>query len=355
MRRVSFLIHSPALQGQGGGDLDSGGKSHASGQSREQTRWDQLVFSCHLPASCHPGSGRAFRPLWASQLEWWASAALCPLSSGLLLPLRSLPDVAAGPRACTAPSVLSSHRVGKAWRGGWTSLLNLVPDESLLDSVSSSCCFYTRTLLLGNWSETSNPSNGGPSGVCWHRSPASVWQPGQGTETALHSTPGLPHPPSRQVQQHCSHSVDKETEAQRDQVACPEPGSQEVRGRVPNPDLQTLRFSFPPSYSKAPWLLPWKASGSSPRSWLGGRARHWGLGLCPLSQAVHSILGHSARMWMPGNPGEWGELLPAVLTCRYLCGQDGNDSRHIIFLLRLMGSAPNRPSETLKWTTPIAL
>ena len=90
----------------------------------------------------------------------------------------------------------------------------------------------------------------------------------------LRDTEILPHPPSRQVEQHCSHSVDKETEAQRDQVACPEPDGQEVRGRVPNPDLQTLRFSFLQSYSKAPWLLPWKASGFSPCSWLGGRARH---------------------------------------------------------------------------------
>ena len=52
-------------------------------------------------------------------VSWSDELALpCAQSSSLLLPLRSLPDVAAGPRACTAPSVLSSHRVGKAWRGG---------------------------------------------------------------------------------------------------------------------------------------------------------------------------------------------------------------------------------------------
>lgn len=63
---------------------------------------------------------------------------------------------------CMAPSVLPPQG-----RQGLARVLNFfaksVPDESLLDSLSSSCRFYTRTVLLGNWSETSNPSNGGLS------------------------------------------------------------------------------------------------------------------------------------------------------------------------------------------------
>lgn len=79
-------------------------------------------------------------------------------------------------------------------------------------------------------------------------------------------------------------------------MACPEPGSQEVREPVPKPRSPDFAILFPAILFQGFLAAALESTGLLSMQLVRGKGQALRVGLCALSQAVHSILGHSARM-----------------------------------------------------------
>lgn len=135
----SFAAHSSKNKDEESLNQEGEGKPQAKADSRPEG--ERMVrpagFSCHLPPSCWPGTEAGLWDALGQAAEvpiWHCPAPQPPRCQG---------------QSHTAPSALPLDGVGKVRLEVIEHPLFSAKSHPKLDSISSSCLFYERTVVLG--------------------------------------------------------------------------------------------------------------------------------------------------------------------------------------------------------------